>query len=1032
MGRVKQVSSFESNSIPISNAYSPLQTEQYTDEDQTQTDTSPCDASPTNQPTDDAPETDCLESNTFTNQNAVSKSLCNPENDTFIDFAFSSKGLHISNLNIRHIIPKIDEIRVLLATDNCPDILGMCETFLRKTNPDSQISICDYDFFRKDRSDTQDKDGGGLILYYRKSLHIKRRADLEISNIETLWVEVTMPNSNPFLMCTVYRPPSAHSEWIDLFEEELSLAQATGLEHILMGDFNIDQTSCTNNRWLNLIQLFDLSQLISTPTRITQSSSTIIDHIYTSNPEYATESFVPHYAISDHFPVCFSRKVNSKSLKAKHIMKSYRCFKRFDENRFLTDLSNNLENFELNHQVVDEDFAALHSIITRCLDKHAPIKTKRVKSDRLPVWYSPEIGEARKARDNFKRLKQWSNYKTYRNKTRNLIKKAKRGHFTNAIENSKDTRLIWQHLRELNNGQSSSSNLPDELVINEEHISEPESIAMKLNEYFSSIAQILSRNNTNSSDCDLSKLNDFIKSKVPENTFFNIPYIRAEQVSTFISSLDPTKATGLDGIGPKIIKMASHCLSPIIAGLINKSINSESFPSQMKCAKVFPIHKGGKKSDPSNYRPISILSTFSKIFEKHVNRHLMNYLNKYKLIHETQSGFRRRHSCQTALVKLIDKWMSCIDKGDIVASLFVDFRKAFDVVNHSILLRKLVCYKFSNRTLNWFVSYLSDRKQAVDSGKGLSDFAHVKSGVPQGSNLGPTLFLLFINDLPLFLKYCYADLFADDATFHTHDKTLDTVEVKLQCDANNAKDWSQNNNMHVHYDKTNYMIIGTMHRLNASRQLNIIIDNNQIASTRSQKLLGIHIDDTLSWSTHIDHLCSAISSKISLLRQLSSYVSVQIQKKFYQGYILPLIDYGSVVWGNTSATNIDRIMKLQKRAARIILRADYTTPSAAMFHELGWLPIDKRLKYNKAVFVYKALNNLSPQYIADLLKPMSETHSRTLRSSVNGALAVPRSRSSLFDRSFSYSAPRLWNSIPHSIRNSSTLNSFKQNVKKVL
>ena len=206
-----------------------------------------------------------------------------------------------------------------------------------------------------------------------------------------------------------------------------------------------------------------------------------------------------------------------------------------------------------------------------------------------------------------------------------------------------------------------------------------------------------------------------------------------------INSLDSSKATGLDGIGPKIIKLAKNCLSPVIADLINKIINSRSFPSQMKNAKIYPIYKGGQKSDPSNYRPILILPTISKIFERHVNKHLMNYLNKYNLIHENQSGFRQKHSCQTALVKLIDKWMQCIDKGDIVGSLFVDFRKAFNVVDHSILLNKLIKYKFNRRTMDWFTSYLSNQQQAVNSGKGLSAFKQVRTGVPQGSILGPTL-----------------------------------------------------------------------------------------------------------------------------------------------------------------------------------------------------------------------------------------------------------------------------------------------------
>ena len=289
-----------------------------------------------------------------------------------------------------------------------------------------------------------------------------------------------------------------------------------------------------------------------------------------------------------------------------------------------------------------------------------------------------------------------------------MIKKAKRDHFTDSVVNLKDTRAIWKHLRTVNASVASSNNtLPNELNFANETVRNSKEIAKRLNEYFASVAKVLNSTNTESCQPDLSKLQDFVNNRVPDNVSFKLPYITTEQVASYISALDPSKATGLDGLGPKIIKMSSCILSPIIAALINKSINTGTFPSQLKCAKGFSIYKGGVKSDPINYRPISILPTISKLFEKHVNKHLMNYLNKYKLINENQSGFRQKHSCQTALVKLIDQWLACLDKGDYVGALFIDFRKAFDVVDHSILLRKLAMYKIEDQSLLWFISYLN-------------------------------------------------------------------------------------------------------------------------------------------------------------------------------------------------------------------------------------------------------------------------------------------------------------------------------------
>ena len=227
------------------------------------------------------------------------------------------------------------------------------------------------------------------------------------------------------------------------------------------------------------------------------------------------------------------------------------------------------------------------------------------------------------------------------------------------------------------------------------------------------------------------------------------------------------------------------------------------------------------------------------------------------------------------------------------------------------------------------------------------------------------------------------------------------------------------------------MTIGTRQRLDGTDHLNIKADNINIRSVSNQKLLGLYIDENLNWNTHIDNLCKAVSSKISLLRQLAEYVPLQVQKQFYQGYILPLLDYGSITWGSTSTANIERLSKLQKRAARIILKADFDTPSVLMFQELDWLSVRSRMKYNKAVVIYKALNNMTPDYITKLLIPMSQTHSLNLGSGQNGTLYTPLARTLLYSDAFSCSAPKLWNSFPQEVRNSTSLSAFKRNVRTI-
>ena len=284
------------------------------------------------------------------------------------DFVFRSKGLHMANLYIHYSLPKLDELRISMACENGLAVLGICETFLNNNISSNQLTVNGFDHIRKDRSVTQEKSRGGVMLYFRNNINCKHRPEFELSKLETIWTGITLPNSKPFLICTAYRPPNATSSWIDLLDEELSAAQTTGLEIILMSDINIDLHICSNNKLLHLIQLFDLTQLVTDFTRITSPTATIIDHIYSSNPENIVECFVPSYAISYHFPVCITRKINHKKAKTEHMSTSYRCFKHFNESSFLYDLGSDLESFSLSNSNVDDDLTDWFSIIQKQFD----------------------------------------------------------------------------------------------------------------------------------------------------------------------------------------------------------------------------------------------------------------------------------------------------------------------------------------------------------------------------------------------------------------------------------------------------------------------------------------------------------------------------------------------------------------------------------------------------------------------------------------------------------------------------------------
>ena len=924
---------------------------------------------------------------------------------------------------------KLDTVKILT---NQLHIFGLCETFLSDVVSDAELQIYNFKIERKDR---QNKRGGGLLLYIHENVPYKRRIELENNQIESVWIEVRFPNSKSFLLNFSYRPPSSLQSWIDSYEIQISNALIENDDIYMLGDFNLDYNNSThnygNNKWSNMTVTYGLTKMITVPTRITKFSSTTIDHIYTTYPENVTKTTVPYISLSDHYPICFSRSIKHSQQKSlnKHRYMTYRSFNKFNEEKFNIDLiQSDLQNIEQIDDL-DDALSSLYKIINTTLEIHAPMKTKRIKRAKQPEWYSKEIINASKLRNMYQKQKNWVQYKVWRNKTSYLIRKNKRNFYNKAIKETKNSSLIWKHIKNVTCQENDGIALPPQLRMkNDNVLDDPQTIVNAFNDHFLCVANMIERIPFDT------EYFEFIKQKIDmklKKETFSIGLITPFEVKQIIDKLNVNKSTGLDGIGPRIIKCARDNLVITISSLINKSIELGIFPSRLKEAYVLPLFKSGAKDDPNNYRPISILPTISKIFERHVANQLHSYFDKTDILHTYQSGFRKNHSCQTSLIALTDKWLKQMDNGKLIGTIFIDLKKAFDMVDHKILIEKLKIYHFNKLTVSWFVSYLENRNQTVKVGNTVSSVGILKYGVPQGSILGPLLFLLYINDLPMIIKHTEMDIYADDSTLHTADKHTSIIEKNLQKDLNSIQTWCKKNNMSINPTKTTSMLIGSQHRIKTSSDLLLHLNNTIIQSVKTQKVLGIHLDSNLKWDIQIDNLCKKLSTKLTLLRRISKYLSLESKKLYYNAYMLPLMDFCSIVWSNCNKSLIMRVNKIQKATARWILKSRFDSPSAPLFKKLGWLTFENRRKLHVTVLVYKGLNKLVPSYITELIN-ITNNSKYNLRSVKNKDIIYLKPKTNFLKQSFSYSCIKTWNDLPVTIRESKSLTIFKKSMKEYL
>ena len=769
---------------------------------------------------------------------------------------------------------------------------------------------------------------------------------------------------------------------------------------------------------------YQLSQVITEPTRVTATTKTLIDVFITNKKESIIHSGVYPMSISDHNLIYAVRKISIPRGQPRFV--ESRNFKTFNETKFITDLENAPWPYTKDIQDVNCVWDAWKNVFLNVIEKHAPCRIMRVRN-KPSQWINSEVKQEMFQRDWLKKhaIKtcqpdDWKAYKKQKICVDKKVKRAKKDYYEKQIkQNSGDPRATWKILNDLM-GKKSNSTQINEL----ETETDPEKIAECLNIHFTEIGPKLALE-IPPVDNDVNPL-DFLRKT---NSVFALNKIKSSDVLKKLKEVNIAKATGHDKISNKILKIAAPAIFKSLTDFFNFSIVTNIFPIDWKIAKVSPLYKSGKRNDPNNYRPISVLSTIARVFERLIFEQMYTYFTDNKLIEPRQSGFRSLHSTVTALLDMTNQWCFNIDRGMVSGVIFLDLKKAFDTVNHDLLLKKLNYYGVQNQTITWFKSYLADRQQLCKVNGVSSAKSSISCGVPQGSILGPLLFLIYINDLPTCLDYSTGRSFADDTNLTFSAGDLSVLQSEMSEDLNKIFTWLCSNKLTLNTLKTDFMVIGSRQRI-ATLEGDIALSVNGITleKVRIVNCLGLSIDEFLTWDTHMQSIKHKVTCNIRILKRIKPFLSQENLITLYKSIVEPYLSYCCIVWDSISDTLANNLQKLQNRAARIITGASYYRRSADIRHELGWLSLVHMRQHHKAIMMFKVVNGLCPTYLSDMFTFNNSLNDYSLRSSRTN-LELPKNRTNYYKNSFAFSGAKVWNALPSNLKEEASLERFKTKLK---
>ncbi len=956
------------------------------------------------------------------------------------DNIFKLKILH---LNIHSIPDKKGQLISLLEqlkAANCEiDIVLLCETFVNAKNRD-QCKINGYHFednFRKNIG------RGGVAIYIHNKLKYKLRDDLALFEegfFESCFIEIFNGKKN-FIVGEVYRVPNTNeNNLIEKYESIIDMVNNENKNLIIGTDQNLDYIKIRNHnntaKFLDTNLSSGILPTITKPTRITHKTATLIDNIYIKcESAHSCKSGILISDISDHLPCLLlldqDFRKNSKPIEI--------ISRKLNETA-IENIKNDLSNIDWNfveELPVDSAYSSFIDTISHTLDKFAPQKISKIRPNNIiqQPWMTPGLVKSSSMQDKLYKKSLGKDkshpdailYTSYRNNFNRLKRLAKHNYYNDKIATFRNNSCkLWRVLNEIIGQKNDKSAITSEFLVDGKLTNDPQKIANGFCKFYTNIGKEFASKIPQSGK----KPMEYLGPKL-NKSFFLSPTDPIE-VSKVISNLPNKKSSGYDSFNSLFVKKIAIQIADPLSKLVNKSFTDGIVPDLMKLAKVVPVYKSKDKELFTNYRPISLLPIFSKVIEKLVHCRLYKFILKNDILYNSQYGFRDGHSTANAVTEFASDVLNGFDNRLMTLGVFLDLSKAFDTINHQTLLNKLEHYGIRGPALSWFTSYLTNRRQYVNFNGVNSKTGLIDCGVPQGSVLGPLLFILYTNDLHTCLESSKGILFADDTTDYITGPNRNQLFAKMKNDISSLIMWFQANKLSLNLSKTNYMLF-TPPKLQLNDQYdpdlcNLVFGGDVIVEVPTFKFLGIHLDSQLTWSAQFSHLRSKLSSSNYILNSVKKILPRDCMKLVYYSTFQSHLNYGLLLWGPSMAKKYkDRLVILQKKAIRRVCNEAYNSHTEPLFKETGILKLLDNIDLEINKFIYCYCNDLLPTPLMSIFTN-SESHGHRTRKSKDPKTV--RYNYDSLKKSFIHEGPSQWSKLKQEMKNAPSLKSFTAQYKK--